>query len=303
VVGVVVVDKPAGPTSHDVVQRVRRLSGERRVGHAGTLDPLATGVLLICIGRATGIAQYLMAGDKEYTATALFGVATTTQDVTGEELRSADASRLTARALEDALPAFRGPVRQTPPMVSAVKRGGRRLYELARQGIEVEREARPVTIHHLELLDFRAGERAEADLRVVCSVGTYVRALVHDLGESLGVGACMSALRRTRSGSFTLADATSLESLAEHGVEHALRPVAEALSDWPRDVVTADEMERLLHGSALPREDAGGSDTVTLAVSPEGCAIAVCRRNGGVLQPVRIVAPESLETAGGSARC
>ncbi|HSV74824.1 MAG TPA: tRNA pseudouridine(55) synthase TruB [Chthonomonadales bacterium] len=285
-----VVDKPAGPTSHDVVQRVRRLAGERRVGHAGTLDPMATGVLVICLGRATGIAQYLADGAKEYAARAVFGLTTSTQDATGVELRVTDASALCASAVEQALGAFRGPIRQVPPMVSAVKLGGRRLYELARRGIEVERAPRPVTIHRIELEAFRSGSRAEADIRVACSSGTYIRTLLHDLGEMLGVGACMAALRRTRSGAFGLKDAHALDELADRGVESALLPIAHALPDWPREVLAPDEIQRLLNGCSLPRREPDRQGALRLAVSPDGCALAVCRWSDGLLAPVRIVA-------------
>jgi tRNA pseudouridine55 synthase len=217
--GVVVVDKPAGLTSFDVVARVRRALGERRVGHAGTLDPLATGVLPVCVGEATKLVPFLMGGDKEYEAEARLGVTTDTLDATGTVVAEASADHVSRADVAATLPRFRGRILQTPPMHSALRVDGRRLYELARQGVEVERVARPVEVHALELT---AWTPPTLGLRIRCGKGTYVRSLIADLGAALGVGAHMTELRRTRVGAFTLATALSLDAIMAAGPATAL---------------------------------------------------------------------------------
>jgi len=196
--GILNLDKPRGPTSHDVVARIRRLTGVRRVGHAGTLDPLATGVLLICIGRATRVSEYLMTGRKVYRARARLGVTTDTYDAEGQVVAEAEVEASRAQ-VEAALAQFRGQIAQVPPMYSAIKHQGTSLHRLARQGIEVEREPRPVEIFRLELT---AWEPPECTLEMTCSRGTYVRSLVHDLGQTLGCGAYLTGLIRLASGDF-----------------------------------------------------------------------------------------------------
>jgi tRNA pseudouridine55 synthase len=208
--GYIVVDKPADWTSHDVVARVRRLVGERRVGHAGTLDPAATGVLPVAVGLATRTVEYLAASTKAYRAEITFGVVTDSADGEGEILARNDAAYLTLGQIEVALPQFRGQIAQRPPMHSAVKIGGKRLYQLARQGVEVDVRPRLVTIERLEVVKW-ANPVLTVDIE--CSKGTYIRSLARDLGEALEVGAHLSALRRTRTGPFTLADALTLEQL------------------------------------------------------------------------------------------
>nr|MBA2530286.1 tRNA pseudouridine(55) synthase TruB [Euzebyales bacterium] len=239
--GVLVVDKPAGMTSHDVVAAVRRLAGARRrggpkVGHAGTLDPGATGVLVVCVGRSTRLVPYLQASVKTYDARLRLGVTTTTLDAAGEVLAERDASSIDEAALCETLKGFVGTVAQTPPMVSAVKVAGERLYAKARRGEDVERRARTVTIHDIVLADFVPGPRAEAAFLVTCSAGTYVRTLAADVGERLGVGAHLVALRRLGSGRFSLEDATDLDKLADLAAQgrfgEALVPPAEALADY-----------------------------------------------------------------------
>jgi tRNA pseudouridine55 synthase len=253
--GVLNVDKPAGPTSHDVVARVRRLAGTRRVGHAGTLDPAATGVLVVLLGVATRLAEYLTELPKRYEAMIRFGLRTDTQDTTGTVLTESDASALTAAAVEAALARFRGEILQTPPMVSAVKVEGKRLYELARRGETVERAARPVTIHELSLTEFHPGPAAWGRLVVGCSSGTYVRTLCADLGEALGVGAAMGALRRTRIGPFRVEEAVSLEALSravdEGRLGEVMLPPGAAVAHLPAVTVGEPERERLLHGMAV----------------------------------------------------
>jgi len=247
--GVLVVDKPAGPTSHDIVDRVRRAFGTRRVGHTGTLDPFATGVLPICIGRATRLARFLSGGEKEYLATVRLGFATTTDDLTGEPLGAPVAFEATADELAAALASLVGGFDQVPPAFSARHVAGRRSYELARRGEAVERPATPVTVHALELASRDAGT---VDLVVRCSPGTYVRALARDLGERLGTGAHLTALRRTRSGAFDLSQAVAGDGLPEAAAK--LMPMARLLLDLPA-VTVGEEGRRLVgHGRELGRE-------------------------------------------------
>ena len=247
--GVLVVDKPAGPTSHDIVDRVRRALGTRRVGHTGTLDPFATGVLPICVGRATRLARFLSGGEKEYLATVRLGFATTTDDLTGEPLGAPVAFEATADELAAALASLVGSFDQLPPAFSARHVAGRRSYELARRGEAVARTATPVTVHALEL----ASRDAETvDLVVRCSPGTYVRAMARDLGERLGTGAHLTALRRTRSGAFDLSQAVAGDDLS--AAAGHLTPMEGLLLDLPA-VTVGEEGRRLVgHGRELGRE-------------------------------------------------
>jgi tRNA pseudouridine55 synthase len=248
--GVLVVDKPRGPTSHDVVDRVRRALRTRRVGHTGTLDPFATGVLPVCVGRATRLARYLSGGDKEYVASVRLGFATTTDDLSGEPLGPPVAVEIGRDALESALDGLVGSFDQVPPAFSAKHVGGRRLYELARRGEAVPRAAAPVTVHAVRLLA-REGDRVE--LAVRCSTGTYVRALARDLGERLGTGAHLTALRRTRSGAFDLSQAVSGDDLG--AAAERMIPLAGLLLELPA-VRVAEAGRRLVgHGRELGRED------------------------------------------------
>ena len=270
--GVLNVDKPAGMTSHDVVARVRKALHIKKVGHAGTLDPMATGVLLILLGHATRIASLLMEGEKSYRATCVFGVSTTTQDSTGEVISEKDASSLTPEDVQNVLPGFRGDILQMPPMVSAVHYEGRRLYELARQGQEVERKPRPVNIHSLELLDFQPGKRAEAELNITCSRGTYVRTLCSDIGDALGVGGMMSGLTRTRVGTFTIEDSFPLAQVLAGEVE----PVStdDALPDLPAVDLDESETRAVLHGNRIAARADFGDTTVKMR-DPSGRIIAL----------------------------
>lgn len=249
--------KPPGMTSHDVVSVVRRALGIKKVGHTGTLDPGVAGVLPICVGKATRLAEYITGEDKAYRAEITFGVTTDTQDSFGHVTGEKDASHLTRGDIAYNLTRFHGEIMQIPPMVSAVKVDGKRLYELAREGVEVERKARPVTIHRLQLLDFRPGPRPVAFIDVVCSKGTYIRTLAADLGEALQVGAHMSHLVRTRSGSFLLEEAATLEELIA-GKASMLSPAA-ALGAMARVTLPAAMADRLKHGVA-PR-----------VAPPQGC--------------------------------
>ncbi|WP_027718242.1 tRNA pseudouridine(55) synthase TruB [Desulfovirgula thermocuniculi] len=254
--GVLPVLKPPGMTSHDVVAFVRRLTGEKRVGHAGTLDPGAAGVLVVCLGRATRLVQFLK-DDKEYRAEVTFGCSTTTGDASGEVVFEGRAEDLTAARIEEALEAFRGEIWQVPPMTSALRHRGQRLYELARRGIEVERAPRKVHIHALRLVrtEGLGTPRPRALLDITCSAGTYVRSLCADLGKSLGCGAYMSFLLRTRAGIFTLHQCLTLEEVREAAragrLEEALTPAGEALAHLPRVVVRPAARERVLCGGVL----------------------------------------------------
>lgn len=246
--GVLVVDKPAGMTSHDVVAVVRRAAGQRRVGHTGTLDPDATGVLVCCLGRATRLVRFLQAGRKTYAARMVLGRTTSSQDAAGEVLEELDASHVTEHAFCEAMTRFQGEIEQVPPMVSAVKVDGERLHEKARRGETVEREARHVTVHDLVLEDFEPGEHAEAAFLVTCSAGTYVRTLAHDLGASLGVGGSLLSLRRLANGAFTTEDAHGLDAIRAAGDEDRLGDLllspAEAIRGLP--TVTIDDPDLLL---------------------------------------------------------
>jgi tRNA pseudouridine55 synthase len=243
-----VIDKPCGPSSFTVVKRVRALLGKNRrerVGHGGTLDPFASGVLPICIGEGTKILAFLLDADKSYEAVVRFGVETDTLDVTGRILAQHPVGDLSASAIEDALVFFRGPIEQVPPMYSALKRDGRPLYSYARAGETVERAARKLTIHALELVAFEAPDRAR--LRVRCSKGTYIRSLAADLGTRLGVGAHLVELRRTASGPFRLDQAITLDELAANVAEGRPLPslsLLEALAHLP--TADVDEAQALV---------------------------------------------------------
>lgn len=248
--GVLVVDKPSGPTSHDVVDRARRVLRTRRVGHTGTLDPFATGVLPLCLGRATRLARFLTAGEKEYHATVRLGFATTTDDLTGDALGPARSAVVEPAALAAALAGLVGAFDQVPPAFSARQVGGRRLYELARRGEAVARAATPVRVYALELV---ARREETLELEVRCSAGTYVRALARDLGERLGTGAHLVALRRTRSGGFSLEQAVPGDSFAQ--ARERVVPLSRLLLDWPQVRVGESGRERIRHGRELGAED------------------------------------------------
>jgi tRNA pseudouridine55 synthase len=289
----VVIDKPPGMTSHDVVNRVRRLFGIRRVGHTGTLDPMATGVLVVCLGQATRIVEYLAADHKVYVAGVTFGVQTDSQDATGVVTAETDSSALMEEDLRRALEGFRGLIRQVPPMVSAVHHEGKRLYELARKGMEVERAAREVEIYRLDLVDFEPGPRAVATLQVECSTGTYIRTLAADIGEALGVGASLHSLRRTRAGRFTLNESVTLELLEELRLAGSLAgyvvSIPRALSNWPQVVISEEERQRVSHG--MPVAFAWSASIPHLLVDCTGCAVAVAEpREPELLAPEKVFA-------------
>lgn len=249
--GILIVDKPDGWTSQDVAAKLRGVFHEKRIGHGGTLDPMATGVLPIFIGRATRGVEFFESAEKEYVAGLKLGTVTNTQDTTGEVLEHNPVT-VSREAVAAVLAQFTGQIEQIPPMYSAIKINGQKLYELARKGKEVARQPRRITIFELELLD---GAGAEYTLRVRCSKGTYVRTLCHDIGRALGCGACMSSLRRTKAGMFTLQQAITLPQLLEFAKENdpqeLLMPVDALFSQYPPLIVELGQAEKLRHGAQI----------------------------------------------------
>lgn len=282
------IDKPAGMTSHDVVARVRRIMGTRRVGHAGTLDPMATGVLVLGLERATKLLGHLALDTKAYLATIRLGAATTTDDADGEVVSQADASAVAEDAVRAAIGSLTGEIQQVPSAVSAVKVNGRRAYELARSGQSVELAARPVTVSRFDVLALRRGERTtELDVLVECSSGTYVRALARDLGEALGVGGHLGELRRTRVGPFGLATARTLEKLeAEPGLSMDLDQAVETA--FPRRNVDAATARALSHGRPVT---AAGVEGTYGMFDPRGRAVALVRDRGRTAKAVLVITP------------
>lgn len=290
--GLVVVDKPAGMTSHDVVARCRRIFATRRVGHAGTLDPMATGVLVIGVDRATKILGLLTAASKSYAATIRLGQTTSTEDAEGQVLHSVSATHLTREAIAAAVAALRGDIEQVPSAVSAIKVDGRRAYRLVREGQTVELQARPVRIDRFEVLDVRSdGRYLDVDVEVDCSSGTYIRALARDVGAALGVGGHLTALRRTRVGRFSLDQARSLEDLAERpGLSLTLDEAC--LLTFPRRDLTAEEAEATANGRPL---SPAGIDGIYAARDPDGRVIALLRDEGQRTKSVVVIRPATLE--------
>ena len=289
--GIVVVDKPAGMTSHDVVGRCRRIFSTRRVGHAGTLDPMATGVLVIGVDRATKILGLLTAASKSYAATIRLGQTTSTEDAEGEVLHSVSAAHLTREAIAAAVAGLRGDIEQVPSAVSAIKVDGRRAYRLVREGRTVELQARPVRIDRFEVRDVRYdGQFVDVDVEVDCSSGTYVRALARDVGAALGVGGHLTALRRTRVGRFTLEQARSLDDLAERpGLSLTLDEAC--LLIFPRRDLTTEEAEAAANGRPL---SPAGIDGVYAACDADGRVVALLRDEGPRTKSVVVIRPATL---------
>jgi tRNA pseudouridine55 synthase len=274
--GVLVIDKPVGMTSHDVVQVVRRGTGIRRVGHTGTLDPRASGVLVVLVGPAVRLSEYVSASDKRYQAIVRLGESTDTFDADGEVTRRSPVE-ITQEQIEEALTQFEGTVEQVPPAYSAKKINGERAYELARKGEDVELEAKEIDVYHLELLEW---DSPEAVIDVYCSSGTYVRALANDLGEVLECGGHLVGLRRTKSGEFALRDAVQLRKL-EEAFENRdwykyLIPAAEALGDWPSRELSFEEVDLVRHGHRIQVEEAPENpDHWVRAISQQGELVAL----------------------------
>lgn len=287
--GVLVVDKPKGITSFDVVREVRRAVGVKKVGHTGTLDPMATGVLPVCIGEATKIAQFITEATKAYDATVKLGATTDTLDAEGKVLERRPVPPMSREVIEAALQQFRGTFAQIPPMYSAVKIGGKRLYELARAGEEVERAARQVTVYQLTLRDFSADE---IQLSVTSSKGFFVRTLAAEIGEALGCGAHLCALRRTQSGPFTLAQAIPLAEVVAQGpaMESRLVGLNESLQDLPALQVTEAEATRVRHGGVV---EVGAQLTgLHRVLESSGALLAVAEATHGRLVYRRVLLPE-----------
>ncbi len=298
--GLVIVDKPAGLTSHDVVGRCRRLFGTRKVGHAGTLDPMATGVLVVGIERATKILGLLTATDKSYAATIRLGRTTSTEDAEGEVLQDISATHITDEQIESAVAVLRGDISQVPSSVSAIKVDGQRAYKLAREGQSVELPARPVRVDRFEVLAVRrsdaqtagpaAGEFVDVDVEVDCSSGTYIRALARDVGATLGVGGHLTALRRTRVGRYGLDEARTLDELADaarlsYGLDEA------CLLGFPRRDLTDAETEDARHGRALAPAGLAG---VYAATAPDGRVIALLQDGSARTKSVVVLRPATL---------
>ncbi len=287
--GLVVVDKPGGLTSHDVVSRVRRLAGTRKVGHAGTLDPMATGVLVLGVDRATRLLGHLMLTEKAYDATVRLGVSTVTDDAEGEVLATAPVDGIDEAAIRRVLAGFVGDIEQVPTAVSAIKVDGRRAYQRVRAGEDVELEPRPVTVHELTVHsvavvepDHGPGPVLDVALSLRCSSGTYVRAIARDAGAALGVGGHLTALRRTAVGPYGLTVARTLDELAE---DFAVLPLSEAArAAFPSYDLDGEQAQAVRYGRPLPIE----IDGVTAVVAPGGDVLALYRPEGGRARPVAV---------------
>ena len=279
--GIVIVDKPEGWTSQDVTARLRRVFGTRRIGHGGTLDPMATGVLPVFVGRATRGVEFFEHAEKTYETLLRLGITTDTEDITGTVLTEQDAF-VTGTMLEEVLPRFRGEILQVPPMYSALKVNGQKLYDLARKGKEVERQPRPITIHELTLLGMEAeGIR----LRVRCSKGTYIRTLCKDIGEALGCGGCMASLRRVSAGEYTEAEAVPLQTLLDTETpEQYLRPVDSMFTGYPAVTLTEKQEARCRNGNSFSVKLDDGTYRV---YSRAGEFLALSKAEGGVLSTVK----------------
>jgi tRNA pseudouridine55 synthase len=286
--GVININKPSGMTSHDVVQQARRILREKRIGHTGTLDPLATGVLVLCVGNATRIAQYLEAGEKEYAAVMRLGITTDTLDAEGRVLERRAYAAPSRVALAEAMQKFSGAIMQRPPAYSAIKISGVPSYELARQGKAEPNKARPVTIHDIRLTAY---DDPFVSLAVRCSKGVYIRSLCADIGDAVGAGSHVTGLQRTRSGRFTIAESVTLEELAgmtaAGTLDKAMTTVDEALAGFPALSVEDDQAGRVSHGNriACPAACANGDGGMVRLHGPEGRLLAVARIDGGFLKP------------------
>jgi tRNA pseudouridine55 synthase len=290
--GLVIVDKPGGLTSHDVVARIRRLAGTRRVGHAGTLDPMATGVLVVGVEKATRLLGYLTLTQKQYDATIRLGQSTSTDDAEGELTTTASATGLTPETINTAVAELTGEIQQVPPAVSAIKVGGQRAYKLTRAGSAPELKPRPVTVYEFTVTDIRPagdGDLTDVDATVRCSSGTYIRALARDLGDKLGTGGHLTALRRTRVGDYGLEAAKTLDQLAGR---FEVTPLAQAAAAaFGRRDLSADEARRLAHGGRLPAGPPGtGTPGPTAAFAPDGSLVALLAEQDGQARPLAVFA-------------
>ena len=279
--GIVIVDKPQGWTSQDVTARLRRVFNTRRIGHGGTLDPMATGVLPVFVGRATRGVEFFEHAEKTYETVLRLGITTDTEDITGTVLTEQDAF-VTGVMLEEVLEKFRGDIMQVPPMYSALKVNGQKLYDLARRGKEVERQPRPITIHELTLLGMEAeGIR----LRVRCSKGTYIRTLCKDIGQALGCGGCMAELRRVAAGEYTAQEAVPLQELLEtENPEQYLRPVDSMFRNYPQGTLSEKQETRCRNGNSFSVQMADGTYR---AYSREGEFLMLAKVESGVMSTIK----------------
>ena len=293
--GIIPLDKPAGITSFGAVARMRKILNQKKIGHAGTLDPMATGVLPILVGSATRFLDYLPSSDKRYTALIKLGVQTNTLDTTGEITATSD-TKVTREQVEEVLKSFEGKISQVPPMYSAVQKDGVRMYVLARQGVEVERESREVTIYSLKLLDFDENEQ-EFSLDVACSKGTYIRSLADDIGGKLACGACLAGLRRTEAAGFKLGACYSLEEVAEYAaeghMEKRLVPIEDALGFYPAVYVSEKQAVRFSNGGELELIRLKGrfDDGIYRIFSPEDkfLGLAEASNENNVMKPIKVI--------------
>jgi len=289
--GILNLDKPAGITSYGAVARIKRLTGEKRVGHAGTLDPDATGVLPVCLGKATRVVQYLSGFSKTYVATIELGVSTDTYDASGQVTGRADASGIDRVQIESILPVFTGTVSQTPPMYSALKHHGQPLYKLARAGVTIERPSRTVTIHRLEIIDYQP---PQVTLEIESSKGTYIRSLANDIGQALGCGAHMKDLRRTAYGVFIIKAAVSLSRLEEGRLDQFLHPIDDALQDYPALTVDEAGEKAMRQGKMLSAENVkstgGSNEGLYRAYTAGGAFIGLARyvTDSGMWRPEKL---------------
>jgi len=291
--GLLLVDKPVGPTSQTVVTKVRRALGVDKAGHTGTLDPFATGLLLVCLGRATKLAQWLTGEEKSYRADVALGAATDTDDRTGKELSRVDASRVDRASVEAALAAFRGKISQVPPAFSAIQKDGERMYDKARKGEVVEIAPRDVTVHELVLESFTPGAVAIVVISLRVSKGTYIRSIARDLGVALGVGGHLTELRRTASGAYAVDGAIALDAVEKSPADAIAKlvPVDRVVLPMLDLAVTADEAAKLANG-IVPRDAAardGGADGLRRLVAPDGRALAVAALASGRLTLDRVL--------------
>lgn len=279
--GILLVDKPEGWTSHDVVSKLRRLTGQRRIGHSGTLDPMATGLLVVFLGRATRAVEFAEADSKQYRAALRLGVTTDTLDITGA-VTGGSGTVPTVEELLAVLPRFRGEIQQLPPMYSAIRQNGRRLYEIAREGGEVERKSRAVTISALELVG--RAENGDYLLDISCTKGTYIRTLCADIGETLGCGGCMSALRRNSAGMFSIENAQTMETLQRDGAERYMLPVDSLFAEHPECTATEREEEKIRVGA---RYKTALSDGVYRVYAASGEFLMLGKAQGGVMTTIK----------------
>lgn len=286
--GVLVVDKPGGITSHDVVNRIRRVAGVRRVGHAGTLDPLATGVLLVCVGRATRLVEYLVGQPKTYITTVRLGQTTNTYDADGEIVKERPFIHVTPDAINQSLTSFRGTIQQQPPAYSAIKKDGQPLYKLARRGQAVAVPSRQVTIYELSLLDVNL---PDVRLQVTCSSGTYIRSLAHDLGEALACGGHVTDLCRTAVGNFILQDAIALAALSRENVTDYLLPMTTAVAHLPRLDLDAAETANMQHGRPIIRRSQQPLSDLVQIFGVDGRFLGIATAKGDRWQPHKVFHP------------